>query len=239
MNFFYVSVSGTGFCDPLLCTCGNGSAVCKSRGFLVYPSSLPSNIDTLDLTDNYLSSVNVTELEIYPYLKKLVLKNNKITAFSSAPNDVLQYLDLSNNKISSLSRNVDLSLFENIRVLDLSNNMITTIPKAGFPNGARLEVLSLSSNQIDILESNCFDDLTHLEELRMNKNKLSSFPKTLFKKMAKLRVLEMNKNKIVGIPGRILLKYHIPPKYCLKNNICTLHYILLNPFFYYKISIRH
>lgn len=206
---YFCRASGTGFCDPLLCTCGNGSAVCKSRGFLVYPSSLPQQIHTLDLTDNYLTSVNITELEIYPNLKRLVLKNNKISSFSGAPNDVLQYLDLSNNKISSLSRNVDLSLFENIRVLDLSNNMITTIPKAGFPNGRRLEVLNLSSNQIDILESNCFDDLTNLEELRLNKNKLSSFPKTLFKKMSKLRVLEMNKNKIVGIPGIAYILFFI------------------------------
>ena len=167
----------------------------------MYPSSLPQHIHTLDLTDNFLTSVNVTELEIYPNLKRLVLRKNKISSFSGAPNDMLQYLDLSYNRISSLSRNVDLSLFENIRVLDISNNMITTIPKAGFPNGRRLEVLNLSSNQIDILESNCFDDLTNLEELRLNKNKLSSFPKTLFKKMSKLRVLEMNKNKIVGIPG--------------------------------------
>jgi len=201
--FFSMSgrANGEGFCDPLLCSCTDTGANCTLRGFLAYPAGLPPTTTTLDLSSNDLTTINATEIQLYPNLQTLILRNNKIEKFTSGPNNVLLHLDLSNNRISSLSRNVDLSLLEAVETLDLSNNILTTINPASFPSGKRLEILNLSSNQIELLESNCFDDLTRLLELRLNRNKLSSFPKTVFKRMSSLRVLELNKNKLVEIPG--------------------------------------
>jgi len=199
------SVCGEGFCAPLLCSCFDRGANCTRKGFLVYPAGLPLHIQSLDLTSNDLVSMNATELELYPHLETLVLRRNKISKFSSGPNNVLRHLDLSYNRIASLSRGVDLSLLEAVTHLDLSNNQITTVPPSSFPSGKRLQILQLSNNQIQLLEDSCFRQLVNLQELRINKNKLSSLPKTVFNSLGSLRVLELSRNKLVKIPGLTFL----------------------------------
>ena len=94
--------AGGGLCDPLLCTCEASSANCSYRGFLSLPSGLHYELKTLGK-----SSEDCTFLVGYTELINSCI------------------LDLSNNDIQQINR-TELSQYNNLLVLDLSRNRITT-----------------------------------------------------------------------------------------------------------------
>ena len=90
--------AGGGLCDPLLCTCEASSANCSYRGFLSLPSGLHYELKTLG--KKYKCSFEHTDL-------------------------IKCILDLSNNDIRHINR-TEFSQYNNLEVLDLSRNRITT-----------------------------------------------------------------------------------------------------------------
>ena len=94
--------AGGGLCDPLLCTCEAASANCSYRGFLALPSGLHYELKTL-------GKVKI----------RIALLTGSIDLINSC------ILDLSNNDIQQINR-TELSHYNNLEVLDLSRNRITT-----------------------------------------------------------------------------------------------------------------
>ena len=98
----------------------------------------------------------------------------------------LEYLDISNAKITSISY---LSYLKNIRVLYLQRNSISDItPLKGL---TKLEVLSLNGNRISRI--NTLTGLTSLTELYLRDNRITDY--TPIAGMKKLNILYLKGNK--------------------------------------------
>jgi tetratricopeptide (TPR) repeat protein len=74
----------------------------------------------------------------------------------------LEFLDLSNNRIKALPR--DISDLKNLVTLDLSNNRLKTLPAAELAKMQNLRVLNLKGNKIP------FEDIVNLVRLLPNTN---------------------------------------------------------------------
>ena len=63
--------------------------------------------------------------------------------------NTLEKLDLSNNRITKISKNI--TQLSHLTSLDLSGNMIETLPPTSYWTGSRLKVLDLSNNRLTSL----------------------------------------------------------------------------------------
>ena len=99
---------------------------CARADLTQIPQSLPSDTDWLILSENNITSFQVTVLQFLPDLRKLQLQNNKIKSISE---DFVQYL----------------KTHHNLADLDISNNKLKVIPRNLMPNF--LMTLKLSGNR--------------------------------------------------------------------------------------------
>ncbi|PCJ31661.1 MAG: hypothetical protein COA99_17005, partial [Moraxellaceae bacterium] len=76
------------------------------------------SLDFLDLSDNELSDIDITQNTALTYLD---LSNNELTDFNSTLNTALTYLDLSNNELTDFNITLNTAL----TYLDLTNNELT------------------------------------------------------------------------------------------------------------------
>ena len=84
----------------------------------------------------------------------------------------LRVLNLSNNKIDSLSK--VFSGLEELEILDLSQNSISNINELAFNRLGKLRFLNLNENNISHLEIKTFQGLNELELLDISNNKLTT-----------------------------------------------------------------
>lgn len=122
-----------------------------------------SNLKILSFNFNYFKVINECSNVIYNQLKNLSITNNEIAYIKSLPTFGLQYLNVSNNKMSSIPAKI----FESkLLELSISNNPITKLPKINakslihleannldidhifFARGSKLEFLSLENSHI-------------------------------------------------------------------------------------------
>ena len=99
-------------------------------------------------------------------LKGLDLSNNKLTTLTKGITN-LKGLDLRNNKLTNLKGIENLT---NLKVLYLDNNKLTTLPK-GITNLTNLKGLYLSNNKLTSLEG--IEKFTNLERLSLHNNPIS------------------------------------------------------------------
>ncbi|KAK0066683.1 toll-like receptor 3 [Biomphalaria pfeifferi] len=96
--------------------------------------------------------------------------------------------------LSTVPKNLSAS----IRVLDLSNNMISNLSDGCFYRYTELQYLNLSSNNIAKLQVGSFASLNKLLELNLRENKLCynnlTFPKGVFGDLTSLLLLKLDEN---------------------------------------------
>lgn len=88
--------------------------------------SVQLNLESIDLTDNLLATIESGAFAKRENLKTLKLAHNRLTKFNSdvfTGAEKLASLDLSNNFIGEFP-SVTLKTFENLRYLNLSSNLI-------------------------------------------------------------------------------------------------------------------
>lgn len=110
-------------------------------------------------------------------------------------------LDLSRNFISTLS--LSIHPLNQLRVLDLSHNLMTGLPAhfiASLPHLVHLAQLNLSHNQIRDLASLPSHHLRSLTHLDLSHNRLTTLPSHL-SSLTKLTLLKINGNALTGSGG--------------------------------------
>jgi len=152
------------------------------------------------------------EGQVLPSLKVLDLSNNFLQEFLPSNDDGvfisvyngLQQINLSGNRFPSVP--TKLLSFKNLKVLDLSHNLITTLGGSfHFPN---LETLKLADNKLTAIEPVLFGSFgPKMLRLDLSQNQLTSVPSELFSANPHLQELKMSANKLSIIGEEIgLLK---------------------------------
>ncbi|XP_071360831.1 slit homolog 1b [Trachinotus anak] len=134
---------------PNQCTCMDTVVRCSNKHLQALPRGLPRNVTELYLDGNQFTSVP-KELTTFKYL---------------------QLVDLSNNKISSLSDD-SFSNMSQLTTLILSYNSLRCIPPLALGGLRSLRLLSLHGNDISELQQGIFSDVASLSHLAIGANPL-------------------------------------------------------------------
>lgn len=83
-----------------------------------------------------------------------------------------------------------------LKILDLSENNMLTLPDDLFHTISRLIVINLSNNKLTQLPSNLLKEQIHLEEFDMSKNQIQIISNGSFAGLSKLKNLDLSENMI-------------------------------------------
>uniref|UniRef100_A0A8C4XAA8 Toll-like receptor 4 n=1 Tax=Erpetoichthys calabaricus TaxID=27687 RepID=A0A8C4XAA8_ERPCA len=174
---------------------------CSDKGIHKIPYGIPYNARYVLLMNNKIDFIQLDLLNEYLSLEFLVLSNNRLTdeAIEGAFEGIekLTRLFLDDNFLTSIPADLPPSLEE----LRLNHNNINQI----FPNISDLLFLDLSSNKLKNkgINKHSFRHMINLENLNLEKNLLHSVPKHLPKS---LKTLILKGNKIVSVSKDAFLK---------------------------------
>ncbi|KAJ8683364.1 hypothetical protein QAD02_019156 [Eretmocerus hayati] len=116
----------------------------------------------------------------------------------------LEMLNLTQNRlreVSSFKFNLGSGrCAANLRVIDLGNNSIDTLPTAAFSGLSRLHSLSLRGNRLSSLADRAFEGLVSLAIIELSNNKLTSLPPELFVESKELKEIHLRNNSLAVLP---------------------------------------
>ncbi|KAG8821722.1 hypothetical protein FRC17_009742 [Serendipita sp. 399] len=184
-------------------------------------AQFPDDTEEIDLAKSRLASCAHLGIPRFAnHLKNLCLRANYLTSVEPevfAPLTHLEEVDFYDNRLKTLGNALDGK--ESLRILDLSFNLLRSIPPEllNIPAlqvvyfvqnkitkiehlghlGPSLRSLELGSNRIRTIEN--LDSLVNLEELWLGKNKLTKIEN--LDNLQKLRLLSIQSNRITKIEG--------------------------------------
>ncbi|XP_074833450.1 leucine-rich repeats and immunoglobulin-like domains protein 2 isoform X2 [Carettochelys insculpta] len=159
-----------------------------------------SNITILSLVYNLIPEINAEQLQLYLSLENLDLSSNLISEVkaSSFPRMQLKYLNLSNNRITTLEAGCFDNLSRSLMVMKLNRNRISVIPPKIFKL-PHVQFLELKRNRIKIVESLTFQGLESLKSLKMQRNGISKLMDGAFFGLDNMEELELEHNNLTEI----------------------------------------
>ena len=188
-------------------------------------SGLTSNLTSLSLAHNNISSLGANAFSRFTKLEQLNLEGNPITslhadAFDGLTSLIGLYLGGYNPPYSSgtgkrrLILNAD-QFAENrsLQILNVSNSRIGTIPVNTFNNLGSLQALVLKDNNLTSITRNTFHaDLGALRSLSLGCNRLTtaSFSNNWTAGVDSLRDLYLHNNYLTEINARVLSTSRLP-----------------------------
>lgn len=191
-----------------VCDCYNNMQTldCSQRHLSVIPGRLPQSARRVYLEDNNIGQIDLEEFTRSRRVSQLVLDRNRLTSVDTATFCMmtsLQELSLSANMIKSfhVSRRPG-CISAALRQLDLSLNLLTTVPANLSSFAPRLEILDLSCNEITVatLDSS-FAQLTSLRQLDLSRNRIHFLSATEFQPLrhVPLDVLNLAETELAAI----------------------------------------
>lgn len=165
------------------------------------PRGLPRRAKTLMLLHNSISEIGRNDLSLLYTLTELNLSYNKLTSprvhrESFRKLRVLETLDLSGNGLYSMPMGLPRSL----RVLEIKNNQLNSIPDGALMGMEKLQKLILSENQLKLnsVYQGAWMELSALKTLDLSGNQLSHIPSDL---PESLEYLHLQSNRISSVPA--------------------------------------
>ncbi|XP_055484781.1 leucine-rich repeats and immunoglobulin-like domains protein 2 isoform X3 [Psammomys obesus] len=158
------------------------------------------NITLLSLVHNLIPEINAEAFQLYTALESLDLSSNIISEIktSSFPRMSLKYLNLSNNRITTLEAGCFDNLSGSLLVVKLNRNRISMIPPKVFKL-PHLQFLELKRNRIKIVEGLTFQGLDSLRSLKMQRNGISKLKDGAFFGLNNMEELELEHNNLTGV----------------------------------------
>ncbi|XP_047443837.1 podocan [Mugil cephalus] len=165
------------------------------------PRGLPRRAKTLMLLHNSISEIARNDLSLLYTLTELNLSYNKLTS-SKIQRDafrklrLLETLDLSGNSLLTMP----LGLPRSLRVLEIKNNQLNSIPDGALTGMEKLQKLILSDNQLKLnsVYQGAWMELSALTTLDLSGNQLSHIPSDL---PESLEYLYLQSNRISSVPA--------------------------------------
>eukprot|EP00096_Caligus_rogercresseyi_P014670 TRINITY_DN7187_c0_g1_i1.p1 TRINITY_DN7187_c0_g1~~TRINITY_DN7187_c0_g1_i1.p1 ORF type:complete len:1170 (+),score=295.93 TRINITY_DN7187_c0_g1_i1:127-3636(+) len=170
----------------------------QNRLASVSPELFNPSLKSLNLSDNKLrSDLSFRRL---PLLSVLDISKNEISNLhpSMLGNSVpqLQYLDISDNRLSRIS----LRRLNRLETVRLQGNLLERLDPEMFDRNMNyLRVLDLSANEIESIHPEAFVHCSALEEVSLEGNKLTYFPSDAIAKIPTLKSLNLGHNRIIKL----------------------------------------
>uniref|UniRef100_U3JGH9 LRRNT domain-containing protein n=1 Tax=Ficedula albicollis TaxID=59894 RepID=U3JGH9_FICAL len=216
---------------PSMCKCTPEETIlCQRAGLKTLPGEIAASTISLNLSNNYLRTLNTNTFRNLTFLHSLWLDGNNLTFLTPGTFHALsrlQELHLSrNSRLTYLHANtfrgllnlisLDLShcnIFEihpllfshlpSLERLDLASNNMRYVPQA-FRNLSSLTRLSLEGNHIEAIGRDSLKDLGTLYDLNLRKNRIWIIQNGAFTKLLRLGTLNLGHNFITDLPNQQL-----------------------------------
>jgi len=116
------------------------------------------------------------------------------------PKDYSDELNLSFKNINDLTGLQDIKYLNKIKVLNLRDNELTTLPENIFSGLTNLEILIITGNKLQTMPAGIFTGLNKLRWLYLNSNRLQTLPAGIFAGLDELWLLDLSSNKLQTLP---------------------------------------
>ncbi|CAF3832853.1 unnamed protein product, partial [Rotaria sordida] len=135
-------------------------------------------------------------------LSTLTLTSNKLRCLPDQMKNLenLRHLDLSNNQLNQLNKDLFLKL-NHLETLNLSNNLLEDLPPFSPENNKKLAIINLSNNQLQTLPD-FPQQLENLSQIDLSSNQFEHFPDTLLQ-LNSLKIIIMDSNQLTNIPSQL------------------------------------
>ncbi|XP_046434881.1 relaxin receptor 1 isoform X3 [Neodiprion fabricii] len=197
-DFFYSYAMSSGieltcesFQPPKKCHRGRTACqvTCVGAGLTRIPENMTSNLTSIVLTNNSLSTIGKNALVSYGRLTTLLMDDDEIAqiepgAFENQKN--LVWLTLLNNKLTELRRGHFTGL-ESLKMLLVEGNRIEYADLTDFENQTSVGWMSLKNNEIRTIRKNAFKNQQNLVELNLAYNVIITLSPHIFLPLEKLR----------------------------------------------------
>ncbi|XP_069072874.1 leucine-rich repeat and immunoglobulin-like domain-containing nogo receptor-interacting protein 1 [Pleurodeles waltl] len=164
--------------------------------------------------------------QIPPQSQILDLSNNRIKSLTQglfSHLKALQELDLSMNIISKIEPGT-FRYLQNLMILRLKNNQLKLVPAGVFSGLPNLTFLDISDNDIVILLDHSFKDLFNLRNLEAGDNQLVFVSHLAFGSLHNLQQLTLEKCNLSSVPAHALSHlHHLVVFRFRKLNISIIH----------------
>lgn len=180
--------------DCSVCKCkwnsGKKTADCKNAAIQRVPIDLSTELQVLDLSNNFLPSISANEFAAANLrnLHKLFIRNATLKQLhrdSLKGLDILIELDLSFNLLQTLPRSVFNHLAK-LRVLMLNNNKLERLEDGLFRNMRFLHKIEIKENLLTRIETKAFFNLPMLTQIYLDGNQLAMLHRECFQHLEKL-----------------------------------------------------
>ncbi|XP_049876788.1 toll-like receptor 3 isoform X2 [Pectinophora gossypiella] len=160
-----------------------------------------SNVNKITMISNIIESVQFNDFLELAHLTNITLPHNSIKVLESkeitTKSNSVNYIDLSYNLIESIPNNY-FKYYSQLKSLNLANNLIKNFQILTFEGISQLEVLTLSNNHI--LEiGQTLVRFVKLKELLLDHNNLTSIEENNFSTMEMLEKLDLDSNQLNNI----------------------------------------
>lgn len=140
----------------------------------------------------------------YTASKTADCKNRGLTEIPARLPPEIQILQLQNNRIWRINQNAFTGT-PLLKILDLSNNSLSSLAPGAFQKLRYLQVLNLTRNLIHYIENQTFSFLPRLKELDLSSNSIIRLPETFGNGTGNITLLSVKHNKLQKM-GRVLLE---------------------------------
>lgn len=164
----------------------------------------PSNIEVIDISDNYIRSLPERLANVSTKLGRLSAQRNIIHSIEPAIFEELSgllILNLNENGISSFPTDF-LRDNSKMHTLELSHNTVGKIPEGAFAELQDLTLLRLDAMSLTNSVWKELENLGKLQVLFLNKNNIDAFNISVMHRLSNLGILEISENKLTEIPSR-------------------------------------
>ena len=166
-----------------------------------------TNLDSLSLWGNSLTSLDKGIFDGLINLKRLYLRDNNLTALDKDIFDgliKLERLYLQDNNLTALDKDIFAPLDDSLTDLYLHRNSLTSLHADTFDGLTGLEWLFLNGNRLAELDENIFEGLTDLQRLYLQDNNLTTLETELFAPLDEsLLYLPLSNNGLTTLPEDI------------------------------------
>jgi len=180
-----------------------------------------SKLEQLDLSYNYLNTIDINILNALPKLSYLYLSHNQISEIipgTLEKHSILQFLDLGNNKTEHLRSDIFNGLL-NLRIMKLEFNKLQHFHPETFVGLPYFAGLTLSFNYgLQIRTDHHFISSHYLKYLFISGCNISSVSVQTFAKVSALQLIDLGNNNLRNLDISILKALPKLSKLYLYNN---------------------